>query len=74
MTTSPAYPAFATIAEASRLIGLQRTSIYKLAGAGSLRLVRAGGRSLVDIEHALAWLRSQPDAEISAPRKRVDVA
>jgi len=36
------------IDDASQIIGLGRTSLYKLANQGKLRLVKVAGRTLVD--------------------------
>jgi excisionase family DNA binding protein len=62
-------PKYAPIPRACDLLGLGRTKIYALAGEGLIRIVKAGGRSLVDIEQALAWMATLPAAEI-APQTR----
>jgi hypothetical protein len=49
-------PKYAPISRASEITGLGRSTIYKLAGQGTLRLIKAGGRTLVDVVHALEWL------------------
>jgi excisionase family DNA binding protein len=61
-------PRFAPIPQASKLIGLGRSTIYKLAGERKLRLVKAGGRTLVDLDHAMHWLSTLPLANIAPPR------
>jgi excisionase family DNA binding protein len=61
-------PKYAPIPRACDITGLGRSTIYKLAGDGTLRLVKAGGRTLVDIEHALAWMATLPEASIAPAR------
>lgn len=61
-------PKFAPIPKATELLGLSRSSIYRMAGAGELRIVKAGGRSLVDLDHAFAFMASLPTAPISPAR------
>jgi excisionase family DNA binding protein len=61
-------PKFAPILKATELLGLSRSSIYRMAGAGELRIVKAGGRSLVDLDHAFAFRASLPTAPISPAR------
>ena len=57
-------PQFATIENWSAMTGLGRTHVYHLLSAGHLRAVKAGRRTLIDVEHGLAWMRSRPAAEI----------
>ncbi len=58
-------PRYAPIPKACQITGLGRSTIYKLAGEGTLRLIKAGGRTLVDLDHALAWMETLPTAAIS---------
>jgi excisionase family DNA binding protein len=46
------------IAEGARRIGVGRTSIYKLAAEGKLRLVRIGGRTLLPEEEIIRLIAS----------------
>jgi excisionase family DNA binding protein len=62
-------PKYAPIPRACDITGLGRSTIYKLAGNGTLRLVKAGNRTLVDIEHALAWMATLPVASIAPAHK-----
>jgi len=62
-------PRYAPIPRACDLLGIGRTKLYDYAGKGLIRVVKAGGRSLVDIEQALAWMATLPAAEI-APQSR----
>lgn len=42
--------------------GLTRYKLYELLGAGDIRAIKVGKRTLIDVEHALAWLGSLPPA------------
>lgn len=43
-------------AEAARLAGVGRTTIYEAIGAGALRSVKIGKRRLITMEALRAWL------------------
>jgi excisionase family DNA binding protein len=58
-------PRYAPIPKACDLLGFRRSKLYELAGEGSIRIIKVGGRSLVDIEHALAWMATLPVASIA---------
>ena len=62
-------PRYAAIPRACEITGLGRSTIYKLAGSGTLRLIKAGGRTLLDVEHALSWMATLPLATIAPPHK-----
>jgi hypothetical protein len=47
---------------------MSRTATYNALGRGDLEAVKLGGRTLLDVEVGLAWLRSLPPAQIRAPR------
>jgi excisionase family DNA binding protein len=68
-STFASVPKFATISRACDITGLGRSTIYKLAGNGTLRLVKAGGRTLLDVEHCLAWMATLPLATIASSHK-----
>lgn len=46
--TSRPEPIAYRIDDASHIVGVGRTSIYKLANEGKLRLIKVAGRTLVD--------------------------
>jgi hypothetical protein len=46
-----------------------RTRTYEEAGKGNLRIIKVGGRSLVDVPRGLAWLDSLPEAKIGKSRR-----
>jgi hypothetical protein len=62
-------PRYVPIPKACDLLGIGRTKLYEYAGDGLIRVVKAGGRSLVDIEQALGWMATLPTAAI-APQHR----
>ena len=45
-------------AEAARLAGLVRTSIYSALGSGALKSLKIGKRRLIAVEALRAWLLS----------------
>jgi len=63
-------PAYATIDDWMMISGMGRRAVYDELGLGNLRAVKRGARTLVDVDHGLAWLRSLPPAKIRAPRLR----
>jgi hypothetical protein len=63
-------PAFATIDDWLIISGMGRRATYDELGNGNLRAVKRGSRTLVDVEHGLAWLRSLPPAKIRPSRPR----
>jgi len=65
-------PRYAAIPKACDLLGIGRTKLYDYAGQGLIRIVKAGGRSLVDIDQALRWMATLPTADI-APQTRKPV-
>ena len=58
-------PPYSSIATACELLGLSRSTLYELAARGSIRVIKVGGRSVVDIDRALAWMASLPPAQIT---------
>jgi hypothetical protein len=61
-------PRFATIPTWCVLSGQSRTRAYAALAAGHLRAVKDGKRTLIDVQHGLAWLRSLPSATFRPPR------
>ena len=61
---------FGTIKRWCQLSGVSRTKTYSLLGDGSLIGIKLGKRLLIDIELGLAWLRTQPRAQINCGRPR----
>lgn len=58
-------PRYAPIPLACKILGFQRTKMYELAGAGAIRIVKVGGRSVVDMAVALAFMATLPLANIA---------
>lgn len=44
--------------------GMGRTRVYGLIGAGDLRAIKVGRRTLIDVEAANEWLNNQPVVNI----------
>jgi excisionase family DNA binding protein len=63
-------PRYAPIGRACDLLGIGRTKIYAYAGDGLIRIIKVGGRSLVDIDQALAWMATLPTADIAPQTHR----
>lgn len=61
-------PEYGRIPEACRRYGLSRSRLYVLAGEGSIRFVKVGSATLVDLASVRAYLASCPPAEIRPPR------
>jgi excisionase family DNA binding protein len=53
-----------TIADAARVSGLGRTSIYELIGAGKIEARKAGNRTLIPAESLRAYIANLPPATI----------
>lgn len=71
----PVQPARATVKGWCALSGMGRSATYEALGAGHLRAVKVGARTLIDVPHGLAWLDSLPPADIrSHGAKRVSQA
>ena len=64
----PLFPARATVSDWCALSGMSRTSTYLALGAGHLRAIKFGTRTLIDVPHGLAWLDSLPAATFRPAR------
>jgi hypothetical protein len=55
-----------------------RSVVYEALARGDLRAVKCGARTLIDVDHGLAWLRSLPPAKATAGlcrnKRALDVA
>jgi hypothetical protein len=49
---------------------MSRSSTYEALGRADLKAIKLGVRTLIDVEHGLAWLASMPAAEITTGRRR----
>jgi excisionase family DNA binding protein len=61
-------PITCTIADACRLSGIGRTTLYGLMGAGAIRSVRSGRRRLVVVDSLRAYLATLPDGGLAPTR------
>lgn len=64
---STSLPRYSPIPQACQILGFKRSKMYELAGRGAIRIIKVGGRSLVDIEHAIHWMATLPLANIASP-------
>jgi hypothetical protein len=62
-------PKFGTIDTWCQISGISRRITYDLLGEGHLRAIKIGGRTLVDLEHGIAYLRSLPTASFVPDRR-----
>ncbi len=62
--TSSNFPAYAGLPEWCRISGMGRSKAYEALGAGHLRAVKLGVKTLIDVQHGLTWLGSLPQATI----------
>lgn len=67
-------PKYCTIETWTGISGMSRRVVYEKLGTGELKAIKAGTRTLIDVDAGLAWLRSLPPAVIRAPRQRQQVA
>jgi excisionase family DNA binding protein len=58
-----------TIAEATRISGLGRTTIYEAIGTGKLEARKAGNRTLIVADSLRSFLANLPAADIRTGRK-----
>jgi excisionase family DNA binding protein len=57
-----------TIADATRVSGLGRTTIYEAIGTGKLEAVKAGNRTLIVAASLRSFIASLPAANITTGR------
>jgi hypothetical protein len=50
--------------------GMRRTATYEAIGRGDLRAIKLNGRTLIDVEHGLAYMARLPEAAITTGRRR----
>jgi excisionase family DNA binding protein len=54
-------PKYVTISNWCAMCGIGRSTTYKLLNQGHLPAKKVAGRTLIDADAGLAWLRAQPD-------------
>jgi hypothetical protein len=50
--------------------GMRRTGTYEAIGRGDLRAIKLNGRTLIDVEHGLAYMARLPEAQITTGRRK----
>jgi excisionase family DNA binding protein len=68
MSTTDTAPKFARIPETCRRFGLSRSRLYLLAGDGSIRFLKSGTATLVDLQSVRDYLAACPPAQVRAPK------
>ena len=66
--TSPiktGYPAYATVPGWCAISGMRRTTTYHEISRGNLRAIKLGARTLLDVQHGLAWLATLPPPTVT---------
>lgn len=63
-------PKFGSIDTWCMISGMGRRATYDALGHGHLKAVKAGTRTLINIEKGLAWLESLPPAQIRPQKPR----
>jgi excisionase family DNA binding protein len=58
-----------TIADATKVSGIGRTTLYELIGAGKLDARKCGNRTLITAESLRNYIASLPAADIRMTRK-----
>jgi excisionase family DNA binding protein len=61
-------PATGRIPTATALYGVSRSHLYRLAGEGRIRFLKAGRTTLVDLDSVRAYLATLPEACIAGPK------
>lgn len=59
-----------TIADATKVSGLGRTTLYEAIGAGKIEARKAGGRTLIPADSLRAFLASLPAADIRTGQRK----
>ena len=57
-------PKYASVLNWCDITGMGRTNTYHALARGDLRAIKVGKKTLVDVDHGLAWLASMPRADI----------
>ena len=65
------HPKYSTITNWCEISGMGRTVSYEAIGRGDLRAIKVGRRTLIDVDHGLAWLKSLPSAQIRTPKSLI---
>lgn len=63
-------PKYGTIETWMALSGMGRRATYDALGNGHLKAVKAGSRTLINIEKGITWLESLPPAQIRPQKPR----
>lgn len=59
-----------TIADAVKVSGIGRTTLYELIGAGKIEARKAGNRTLIPADSLRAYIASLPPADIRTGQRK----
>lgn len=62
-------PKYTPVAGWCDLTGTGRSWTYEALGRGDLRAIKLGKKTLIDVDHGLAYLASMPEAKITTRRR-----
>lgn len=62
---------FCSIPEALKMTGISRTFLYERLADGSIRAVKAGAKTLIDVQSLTAWAASLPTATFKPVGRKV---
>ena len=57
-------PFAATVADAVKLSGINRTELYRLLGEGAIKAKKSGRRTLIMMDSVLEYVQSLPNLEL----------
>ena len=66
--TETTMPMFAQPLAAAAVLGVSRTTLYRLMAAGTLRGRKVGRATLIDLREAAEVIRSLPAAHVTLPQ------
>jgi hypothetical protein len=67
-------PKYMSISDWTHFAGMGTTSIYAALASGDLKAIKVGRKTLIDVEHGLAWLSERPAWTPTGPVSRRRVA
>jgi len=63
-----------TIADAVKISGIGRTTLYELIGAGKIDARKVGNRTLIPADSLRSYIASLPPADIRTGQRRGDLS
>jgi hypothetical protein len=63
-------PLLVSVPQGCQIIGRGTAAMYELIGAGKVKAVKSGGRTLLIYESLVAYVAGLPPAKVAPPRRR----